>query len=494
MRRRRRLRTRVLVALVAFAVGALLLTGVGTLALARRASTDQAVRDLQAEAETLAGTVEGIRRQLLLTRPNAAVTRDVAFRRLLDTSLDIAQASLVTVARDGTVTDGVAGLDDGAGGGEPSFPPGVDVADLDVEALAAGETQDGRRGDVVFVAHPLSRGLAGTPVIVLAREIESSAARRAAPLFLFVSGVAVVLAVVVSYFLARRLTRPLRAMQATAGRIAAGDLSARVDLGPHPDDELADLAAALNAMTAQLEHARGLERAFLLSVSHDLRTPLTSIRGYAEAIADGTVEGADARTRAALVIASESRRLERLVADLLDLARLDAREFSLAPRPVDAAAVVRAAVDAFRPSAGELGLELVVDDDGPVPADVDPERLGQIVANLVENALKYAARTVAVSVGRDGRDVVVRVDDDGPGIDPGEAARIFERLYTSRTDPGRRVGTGLGLAIVRELAAAMGGAAALEPATAGSRFVVRLPVVTEAAPPVAVDAGPGPRP
>ena len=123
-------------------------------------------------------------------------------------------------------------------------------------------------------------------------------------------------------------------MGTTAGAIAAGDLGARVDLGKHPDDELADLGRALNAMAAELEVARHGERQFLLSVSHDLRTPLTSIRGYADALTDGTIPATDEQRRAGAVIAAEANRLERLVADLLDLARLDAHQFSLSPRPV----------------------------------------------------------------------------------------------------------------------------------------------------------------
>ena len=168
------------------------------------------------------------------------------------------------------------------------------------------------------------------------------------------------IAALVATYLARRMTRPLAAMETTARSIAGGDLTARVDTSNVRDDELANLANAINAMANDLDVARGHERAFLLSVSHDLRTPLTSIRGYAEAIADGTVEGRDARIRAADVISSESRRLERLVADLLDLARLDAHQFSLHPTPVDVHAVVQDAVEAFGPAAAEIGVTLAV--------------------------------------------------------------------------------------------------------------------------------------
>jgi len=231
-------------------------------------------------------------------------------------------------------------------------------------------------------------------------------------------------------------------------------------------------------MAEALARARGLERQFLLAVSHDLRTPLTSIRGYAEAIADGTVEGMDARIRAADVISSESRRLERLVADLLDLARLDAHQFSLHPAPVDVRAVVQDAVEAFGPAAADIGVSLVVMPGAPVAATLDAQRLAQIVANLVENALKFATTRVAVGVVAVDDRVELHVDDDGAGIAPADLPRVFERLYTSRTVPGRTLGTGIGLAIVRELALAMGGDARVEPIdSVGTRFVVTFPSV-----------------
>jgi two-component system sensor histidine kinase BaeS len=232
-------------------------------------------------------------------------------------------------------------------------------------------------------------------------------------------------------------------------------------------------------MADELEHARGAERAFLLSISHDLRTPLTSIRGYAEALADGTLDNADpdARARAASVIMAEGRRLERLVRDLLDLSRLDSRQFSLHPLPCDAASVVADAADAFAPAALDMGVTLAVHRDGVISADLDADRLAQMVANLVENALKYAVGHVDVRVAHNGTDVEVAVVDDGPGIGDDELPHVFERLYVGRETPGRSVGTGLGLAIVRELAGAMGGSAhATRDTNGGARFVVRVPV------------------
>jgi two-component system sensor histidine kinase BaeS len=195
-------------------------------------------------------------------------------------------------------------------------------------------------------------------------------------------------------------------------------------------------------------------------------------------VAEGAVDDEESRRRAALIIEAEARRLERLVADLLELARLDAREFSLHLGPVDVAEVARHAALALEPAAREVGLQLAVTGEpGPLMAVADAERLAQVVANLVENALKYAARTVEVTTREVPSGAEIAVADDGPGIDPDDLPRVFERLYTSRRQPGRKVGTGLGLAIVRELVTAMGGRVDVGPtAEGGTRFVVALPV------------------
>lgn len=481
MTHRRRLRTRLFVAMASIAVGVLLVTGVVTIGLARRGATDRAVEDLRAKAEPIGERLERLGARLESSRVATGDRTRVA--QLLRRVLAISGGSVVTVEPDGTVTEGLVAP---AGRPAPStagteLPEGHTAADLDLDpdTLAAGAVQTGRVGDLAFVARPLGGAATGTPVLILTQPVESDADDRARGFFLVGSALAAGIAMGVAFVLARRLTQPLAAMGATADAIAQGDLGARVSLNGVPDDELAELARTLNGMAEELEHARGLERAFLLSVSHDLRTPLTSIRGYAEALTDGTIPATDEQRRAATVIAAESRRLSRLVDDLLDLARLDARQFSLHPRAVDAATVVATAVDAFRPAADDLGIDLAVDTPESVPATIDADRLGQIVGNLVENALKYARRSITVSLTRDGPDAFeLRVADDGPGLAEEDVDRVFDRLYVSRARPGRSVGTGLGLAIVHELAAAMGGAATVERSaapTVGATFTVRLP-------------------
>ena len=221
-------------------------------------------------------------------------------------------------------------------------------------------------------------------------------------------------------------------------------------------------------MGANLVRAREQERQFLLSVSHELRTPLTSIRGYADAVLDGATDDPSA---AAAVISTEASRLERLVQDLLDLARLDADRFSLQTRPVDCAQVVRQVVDGFRPRADQLGLELIAGSgpSAPVWVSADPDRLGQVVANLVENASSFAAHQVMVGTGSVAGRPAVWVTDDGPGIPPDQLSEVFERHFVSDRVPGRRKGSGLGLAIVSELATAMGATVEAESPVAGGR-------------------------
>ncbi len=180
------------------------------------------------------------------------------------------------------------------------------------------------------------------------------------------------------------------------------------------------------------------------------------------------------------MISTEARRLERLVQDLLDLARLEADRFSLDLQTVDAARVVAEVAEGFRPRAAELGLELVATDSpgGPLWVDADADRLGQVVANLIENASSFADHRIGVGADRVGGVPTVWVVDDGPGIPADQSSRVFQRHFVSDRVQGRRTGSGLGLAIVAELAAAMGaGVRAESPVDhgRGTRMVVWFP-------------------
>jgi signal transduction histidine kinase len=452
------LRVRLVVALTGIALVVLVLSGVATYALVRRSLQQHSLEDMRDRSADLAAIVKS---KDFATRPAQR------FR----IGLRAADMQAVLVAPNGTLVD------------RPNYqlPAALHPSDIQPSALLAGQEVSGRRGDTVFLALPTTTSILGGTLVVIATDrVDTTVLHDALPLMIVAGLLVLAVVALLSIWLAQRLTRPIHVIERAAAQLATGDLSARADVPPTTDGELVALAGALNDMASQLEQARGAEHAFLLSISHDLRTPLTSIRGYAEALADGTLDDADPndRKRAATIIGAEGRRLERLVRDLLDLARLDAHQFSMTPRACDATEVVRDAAEAFEPQAHELGVELKVASGGVLAVDLDPERLAQIAANLVENALKYATSKVEVYAApqTDGQLAIVVVDD-GPGIPPDRMAHVFERLYTVRETPGRAVGTGLGLAIVRELAAAMGGRARVEEAPGGgTRFVVSLPV------------------
>jgi two-component system sensor histidine kinase BaeS len=235
---------------------------------------------------------------------------------------------------------------------------------------------------------------------------------------------------------------------------------------------VATLAASFNHLAQELRRTQDAERSFLLSVSHELKTPLTAIRGHAEALQDGVLEPAPT----GVVIERESRRLERLVGDLLDLARLRRRAFSVRAEPVDLEETALSAFERHEQAARSFGVELQMLAEPTAVATGDPDRLLQALSNLVENALRSTPRggTVRI-VARPGR---LEVLDDGPGLAAADLARAFERFYLyDRYEGERRVGTGLGLAIVRELVEAMDGSTEVrsEPG-AGATFAIELPL------------------
>jgi two-component system sensor histidine kinase BaeS len=446
------MRRRLIVTIVGAVAASLVLAGLGTLLLAgigaRRHTEDELRAQAQAISESLSSDAplfpEGVDRPRLLAALRGA--------------LRLEGVGLLELRPDGRLA------------GRP--PEGIELSDEEVAALAAGETVSGREGQLVYAADTIVRP-GSTTVVVLSDEI-GIAFGGSFVWFLLAGGAVLAVAVVAATRLSRTLTEPLRRAESASRRIAHGDLTARVPDPPAgADDEVADLSRSINAMAGALERSRGLDQQFLLAVSHDLRTPLTSIRGYAEALADGTT--ADA-AQAGAVILSESRRLDRLVRDLLELARLDARSLSLELDDVELHELVAACIDGFGPEADAAGVTVEL---ATVPAVVraDPDRLAQVVANLLENALKWARSTVRVTVAAEGGWATVSVDDDGAGIDPVDRMQVFERLYVARRDPERREsGSGLGLAIVRELVGAMGGAVGADEAPGGgARLWFRLP-------------------
>ena len=441
---------RLTVTMVAVVAGALLVAGFGSLLLIRAQSRRDTVRDLRKQAQGIAQLVDEIPAR---NTTAAAVLR----QRVLQRILKLTDQAVVRYTPAGQPLD--------------PLPSGVSASDLQFDKLQQGQTVSGVNGSLAFAAAPGTTARSVPFALVLTRNVRVGGG--AALWLLLAGGAALIVAVVVAANLGRRLTKPLREAEQATRRIAAGDLAARVPTSGTDDDELAALSRSINAMAESLERSKGLERQFLLSVSHDLRTPLTSIRGYAEALAEHKAKPG----QAAAVILSEARRLERLVGDLLELAKLDARRFSLAMRATDVCEVINETADGFRPAAEAAGVRLGVGTPAraALVADADPDRLAQVVANLVENALDFATRRITVGTGRAGDLVELWVEDDGPGIEPDDIPHVFERFYTVSRAAKRRVGSGLGLAIVHELVDAMGGTVRAESsAEGGARLVVAL--------------------
>lgn len=274
------------------------------------------------------------------------------------------------------------------------LPTALSIADLQLDVLATGQSIADNRGKLAFAAAPAAGPAGRQYIVVVSRRIDAGLGP-AFVLFIWASGATILLALGAAYLLGRRLTRPIREASTATQHIAAGQLSTRITEPPaHHHDELAELSRNVNAMAASLERSRGLEQQFLLSVTHDLRTPLTSIRGYAEAIDDGNVDP----KRAAAVIRAESARLERLVTDLLELAKLQARAFTFTMAPVDLSAAAHTVTAAAAGSKPGITFHPVT--TGPLLVQADPDRLAQALANLVENAGKYATSAVMVSTRR----------------------------------------------------------------------------------------------
>ncbi|NES17317.1 MULTISPECIES: sensor histidine kinase KdpD [Micromonospora] len=349
-----------------------------------------------------------------------------------------------------------------------------------VNRVAAGGNVSGRRlvdGRRTLVE---GRALAGGDGVVLARATTGPWRQVLLSLWLpLLAGLAA--GAGAGLLLARRLARPIRVAATAAARLRAGDRAVRVPV--EPPDEVADLAYALNGLAAALATSEGRQREFLLSVSHELRTPLTAIRGYAEALADGVIDP-DGVPDTGRTMLAEAEHLDRLVSDLLALARLEAADFPLEPVPVDLARLAADAERTWSDRCAAVGVPFRVETPGgPVPAYTDPGRIRQVVDGLLENALRVVppGAPVVLAVGPAGADPaaggVVEVRDGGPGFTEDDLAVAFERGALHQRYRGvRKVGSGLGLALAAGLVRRLGGEIRAGHAPeGGAAFTVRLP-------------------
>ena len=296
--------------------------------------------------------------------------------------------------------------------------------------------------------------------------------------------VALLAALLLSALIARSVARPLQDISRAAGRIAGGDYTQRAPVSGPP--EVRALADSFNDMASRVAATQQAQRDFLANVSHDLRTPLTSIQGFSQAIADGVASDPEAAQRAAQIIHDETARLHRMVESLLDLARLEAGSVTLQRRPVPIDALLRAVVDSLAVRAQEQAVALRLEMPGALPPVYgDGDRLAQVFTNLVDNALNHtpAGGTITLRAQPADQGVTVIVQDSGTGIPPEDLPRIFERFYqvdkSRQRDPNHR-GIGLGLAIAHEIVEAHGGRLSADSAPGqGATFTVWLPAARQ---------------
>jgi two-component system sensor histidine kinase BaeS len=285
--------------------------------------------------------------------------------------------------------------------------------------------------------------------------------------------IAVAASIVLAIVLARMLARPIDEVGAAARRIADGDYAARVPReGP---EELASLADSFNQMAASLERQEQVRRDFIANAAHELRTPLTNLQGYLEALRDGVIV-ADRATYESLH--EEADRLVRLSRSLDALAEGDAGSTPPTLVEVDLATLLGSAIELATPSMERAGLRLEVEVPTGLTALADPDRLAQVLANLLSNAVRYTASggTVTVRAERRPGDILISVANTGEGIPPDELERVFERFYRVEKSRDRaRGGAGIGLAIVKQLVEQSGGRVGAESRDGQTRFWFSLP-------------------
>ncbi|HEY6745565.1 MAG TPA: HAMP domain-containing sensor histidine kinase [Mycobacteriales bacterium] len=456
--RRHTLAGRIALVTTAVAVVAVLVAGLVSLGLVRSAGDGDARRTLSALADAAAdGSGAGAGR---------VGTGPVATRTRTRNQLNALKIDFTFLTRAGATQGGPA---DGLASRALSERERREV----VDGRSLSLTRDVGGVRTLVEARPSASG-----GVVLAQALsDASFARDAVQRIGIALLIGLAVAVLAGVLLARLLARPLRRAARTAHLLAAGARDVRVP--PEGPAEVAEVADSLNALSAALATSEGRQRDFLLSVSHELRTPLTAITGFAESLADGVTTGTDVRPVGRTVL-GEARRLDRLVSDLLDLARLGALDFRIDLRPVDLTELVRAAGDVWRARCEAVGVIGRTDLPAhPVLCVTDPTRVRQILDGLAENALRVtpAGRPVVLGLYETPGAAVLQVRDGGPGLSDEDLPVAFERSVLYERYRGvRQVGTGVGLALVHGLTTRLGGSAdAGRAAEGGACFTVRLP-------------------
>jgi two-component system OmpR family sensor kinase len=338
----------------------------------------------------------------------------------------------------------------------------VDLTEAMTDTFIEGRlsASDGTRLDYLAAAlSPEASERFGAEFVVLALPVEDrqSVLGDLTPRLLLAGGMGLAAAIIVGLLLSRSIYRPLQETTSAARNVARGRFDQQVAV--EGTREARELAEAFNQMTDEVQRQQAALRDFLANASHDLQTPLTSINGFSQALLDGTVDEPEARSNAYRIIEEESRRLLRLVEGLLDLSRMEAGHVRVELNPVDVDDVLGNIGELFTLRARELNVRLEIIPSHVPPVAGDMDRLEQVLANLVDNALRHTppGGNVVLSARRESdASVGIAVADTGAGIPEDQIPHLFDRYY--RADrPGSEGGTGLGLAIARELVRAQKG-------------------------------------
>lgn len=395
---------------------------------------------------------------------SSADTREVLFR---------VEAGLIGAAL--FVTDESGAVEHSSAAGAPSTVPLSKLTRTAADGAHSGVLTNSSGEQVLVVAAPID----ATHTLVAVQGLAEI--RQAQAGLLAIAAVALLAAALVTYaaggVLARRFTRPLVRLQSAAEEVAGGALGTQV--AEEGDAETASLAHSFNRMSTRVADAYAAQKAFAGDVSHEIRTPITSIRGFAEAMLDGTVTEPDAQKRALRVIRDEAIRIGEVSATLLTLSALDAGAVEIAREPVDNRVLADGLRGRFSAAAQEARVTLTVELPAEARALGDENRLLQALTALVSNAIAHTPPDGSVRVwsALEGDRVVLRVDDSGPGVPPDRREDIFGRF--TRLDESRSSasgGAGLGLAICRRLVELMGGTVGVTDSDlGGARFEIALP-------------------
>ncbi|OPA75253.1 two-component sensor histidine kinase [Paenibacillus selenitireducens] len=295
---------------------------------------------------------------------------------------------------------------------------------------------------------------------------------------LILSGVgAFLLAIGITWFIAQLLSRPLIEMQQATRKISQGKLDTRLEI--HSKDEVGSLAATINDLARDLQHYRDSRQEFFANISHELRTPLTYLEGYTQVLKEHLYETDEERDMYLHIVHEEALRMRYLVNDLFELAKMEEGKLELDLKPVDMVDIIHRTIQKVQYQAGEKGLALTFDHESHRPYIMaDPQRMEQILFNLLENALRYTEKgNVDVHLDIIKQEVVLTVTDTGVGIPEDELPYIFERFYRVEKSRSRQYGgTGLGLAIVKQWVEKQGGSIQVSSKTnEGTCFEIRFP-------------------